>query len=100
MVGEQADSHCPGRTLRPWSRQAETAHLADIHDDVATARLTNWDPSGHLPHSLYCVLKLVGHGQHAGAPLSRDERQSPAHQDSAGVAHEDRHRAPPGARQG
>ena len=61
---------------------------------------TNWDPSGHLPHSLYCVLKLVGRGQHAGAPLSRDERQSPAHQDSAGVAHEDRHRAPPGARQG
>src|ERR1039458_5608926 len=66
MVGEQADSHCPGRTLRPWSRQAETAHLADIHDDVATARLTNWDPSGHLPHPLYSVLELVGRGHRAG----------------------------------
>jgi hypothetical protein len=38
MVGEQADGHRPGRTLRPWSRQAETAHLANIHDDIATAR--------------------------------------------------------------
>src|ERR1019366_6237040 len=65
MVGEQADGHRPGRTLPPWSRQAETAHLADMHDDVATARLTNWDPSGHLPHPLYSVLQLVGRGQHA-----------------------------------